>query len=76
MPLTSQVLHVSKILANIFQEDGGEIGGSGIYFPLAPVKRLADLRNKVNSQLYSIIYEDQRPKIVEDIEKSDGNKSA
>ena len=39
--------------------------------PLAPVKGLADLRNRANSQWYSSIYEDQRPKI-EDIEKSDG----
>ena len=39
---------------------------------MAPVKRLADLRNRANSQQYSSIYEDQRPKIVEDIEKSGG----
>ena len=39
---------------------------------MAPVKCLADLRNRANSQQYSSIYEDQRPKIVEDIEKSDG----
>ena len=31
--------------------------------PLAPVKRLADLRNRANSQRYSNIYEDRRPKI-------------
>ena len=36
-----------------------------------PVKYLADLRSRVNSQQYSSIYEDQRPKI-EDIERSDG----
>ena len=40
--------------------------------PWAPVKHLADLRNTANSQQYSSIYEDRRPKIVEDIEKSDG----
>ena len=57
-------------------EDGGERGRSGVHFPLAPVKRLADLRNGVKSQQYSSIYEDQRPKIVEDIERSDGKKSA
>ena len=57
------------------REDGGEIGGSGVHFHLAPVKRLADLRNRVNSQRYSSIYEDQRPKI-EDIEILDGKKSA
>ena len=28
-----------------------------------PVKYLADLRNRVNSQQYSSIYEDRRPKI-------------
>ena len=55
-------------------EDGGEIGGSGAHFPSAPVKRLADLRNRVNSQRDSSIYEDQRPKI-EDIERSDSKKS-
>ena len=36
-----------------------------------PVKYLADLRSRANSQRYSSIYEDQRPKI-EDIERSDG----
>ena len=40
-------------------EDGGEIGGNGVYFPSAPVKHLADLRNRANSQQYSSIYEDQ-----------------
>ena len=57
------------------REDGGEIGGSGVHFPSAPVKRIADLRNRVNSQQHSSIYEDQRPKIQE-IEISDGKKSA
>ena len=57
-------------------EVSSEIGGSGIHFLLAPVKHLADLRNRENSQRYSNIYEDQRPNIVEDIEKSDGKKSA
>ena len=56
-------------------EDGGEIHGSRVHFPLAPVKCLADLRNRVNSQWYSSIYEDRRPKI-KDIERSDGKKSA
>ena len=57
------------------QEDGGEIGGSRVHFPSTPVKHLADLRNRVNSQWYSSIYEDQRPKI-EDIERSDSKKRA
>ena len=56
-------------------EDGGEMGGSGVHFPSAPVKHLADLRNRANSQRDSRIYEDRRPKI-EDIESSDGKKSA
>ena len=56
-------------------EDGGEIGGSGVHFPSTPLKHLADLRNRANSQRYSSIYEYQRPKIVEDMEKSDGKKS-
>ena len=56
-------------------EDGGEIGGSGVHFPSAPVKHLADLRSRANRQRYSSIYEDQRPKI-EDIKRSDGKKSA
>ena len=56
-------------------EDGGDIGGSGVHFPSTPVKYLADLRSRANSQQYSTIYEDQRPKI-EDIERSDGKKSA
>ena len=55
-------------------EDGGEIGGSRVHFPSTPVKHLADLRNRVNSQRYSSIY-DQRPKI-ENIESSDSKKSA
>ena len=57
-------------------EDGGKIGGSRVHFPSAPVKRLADLRNRANSQRYSSSYEDRRPKIIEDIEKLDGKKRA
>ena len=57
------------------REDGGEIGGSGDHFPSTPVKYLPDLRSRENSQRYSSIYEDRRPKI-EDIERSDGKKSA
>ena len=56
-------------------EDGGEIGGSGVHLPSMPVKYLADMGSRANSQQYSSIYEDQRPKI-EDIERSDGKKSA
>ena len=51
-------------------EDGSEIGGSRVHFPSTPVKYLADLRSRANSQQYSSIYEDRRPKI-EDIERSD-----
>ena len=58
------------------REDGSELGGSGVHFPSAPVKCLAYPRNRANSQWYSRIYEDQRPNIVEDIERSDGKKSA
>ena len=50
----------------VLEEDGGEIGGSGVHFPSTPVKHLADLRRRANSQQYSSIYEDWRPKI-EDI---------
>ena len=57
-------------------EDGREIGGSGVHFPLRTGESPADLRNRANSQWYSSIYEDRRLKIVEDIEKSDGKKSA
>ena len=60
---------------NSFLEDGGEIGGSRVHFPSTPVEHLADLRNRANSQWYSSIYEDWRPKI-EDIERSDSKKSA
>ena len=56
-------------------EDGGEIGGSRLHFPSMPVKYLADLRSRENSQQYSSIYEDWRPKI-EDTESSDCKKSA
>ena len=55
-------------------EDGSKIGGRGVHFPSAPVKHLADLRKRANSQQYSSIYEDRRTKI-EDIERSDGKKS-
>ena len=58
------------------REDGSEVGGSTVTFPLAPLKRLADLRNRANSRRYSSIYEDRTPKIVEDIERSDGRRSA
>ena len=58
-----------------FRGDGRKMGGSRVHFPLAPVKCLADLRNRANSQRYSSIYEDQRPKI-EDTERSGGKKSA
>ena len=51
-------------------EDGGEIGGSRVHFPPTPVRHLADLRSRVNSQRHSSIHEDRRPKI-EDIERSD-----
>ena len=45
--------------------------------PSTQVKHLADfLRNRVNSQQYLSIYKDWRPKVVEDIEKSDGKESA
>ena len=54
------------------REDSGEIGGSGVHFPSAPVKHLADMRNRANSQRYSSIYEDWRRKTVEDIERSEG----
>ena len=40
--------------------------------PYARVKHLANLRNRVNSQRYSSIYEYWRPKLVEDIENSSG----
>ena len=55
--------------------EGGKIGGSRVHFSSMPVKHLADLRSRANSQRYSSIYEDRRPKI-EGIERSDGKKSA
>ena len=58
-----------------FRGDGRKMGGSRVHFHSAPVEHLADLRNRANSQRYSSIYEDQRPNI-EDIERSDGKKSA
>ena len=57
------------------REDDSEIGGSGVHFPSAPVKHLDDLRNRLNSQRYSSIYED-RIQMIEDIERFDGKKSA
>ena len=73
---------VLRLLAIIFKvfitsegENDGKIGGKRVHFPSTPVKHLADLRNRANSQWYSSINEDWRPKI-EDIERSDGKKSA
>ena len=53
------------------KEDGSNICGSRVHFPSTPGKYLPYLRSRANSQQYSSIYEDQRPKI-EDIERSDG----
>ena len=66
---------MKSIKSNWICEEGGEIGGSGVHFPSAPVKHLADLRKRANSQWYSSIYEDRRPKI-KDIKRPDGKKSA
>ena len=71
---TQKAIQNKEVEAEV-EEDGGEIGGSRVHFPSMPVKYLADLRRRANSQQYSSIYEDQRPKI-EDIERSDGKKSA
>ena len=79
MVILARCLSILLILkVNFFwrlAEDGSEIGGSGVHFPSTPVKYLADLRSRVSRQQYSSIYEDRRPK-TEDIEKSDGKKSA
>ena len=69
-PLAFKILYLGLLM-----EDGGEVGGSRVHFPSAPVKCLADLRNRANSQRYSSIYESRRPKI-EDIERSEGKKGA
>ena len=51
---------------------GAESTSPGVW-----VEHLADLlRNRVNSQWYSSIYEDWRHKIIKDIEKSDGKENA
>ena len=57
------------------KKDGGKIGGSRVHFPSTPVKYLPDLRSRVNSQRYSSIYEDWRPKI-EGTERSDNRKTS
>ena len=69
------ISQLEETLKNKTKNTGGEIGGSGVHFPSTPGKYLADLRSRANSQQYSSIYEDQRPKI-EDTERSDGKKSA
>ena len=68
-------MDIEKVVKRSWREDGGEIGGSRLHLRSTPVKHLADLRSRANSQRYSSIYEDQRPKI-EDIERSDSKKSA
>ena len=54
------MIMVGRVFKNFYKssEDGGNIGGSGIHFPSAPGKYLADLRSRANSQQYSSIYED------------------
>ena len=48
--------------------------GAEFTSPCTQVKHLANLlRNKVSRQQYPSIYEDKRPKIIEDTEKTDGN---
>ena len=69
------ILVIEELFWFRFWEDGSEIGGSRVHFPSTPVKYLADLRSRANSQRYSSIYEDRRPKL-QDIERSDGKKSA
>ena len=80
--LNPSLVHITSFLHYFFKlfnlersEDGDEIGGSGVHVPSAPVKHLADLRSRANSQRYSSIYGDRRPK-TEDIERADGKKSA
>ena len=68
-------MDIEKVVKRSWREDGGEIGGSRGHFPSTPVKYLADLRSRANSQQYSSIYEGQRPKI-EDTERSERKKSA
>ena len=47
--------------------------GAESTFPCTGVKHLPDLlRNKANSQQYCSVYEDRRPKSIEDTEKTDG----
>ena len=52
-------------------EDVGKRGGSGVHFPLH-MGETDLLRNKKNSQQYPSVYEDRRPKSIEDTEKTDG----
>ena len=66
---------ILKTMNRLPFKDGGNIGESSVHFPSTPGKYLAALRSRANSQQYSSIYEDQKPKI-EDIERSDGKKSA
>ena len=68
---TTNYINMKKEIEKMKCEDGGNIGGSGVHFPSTPGKYLPYLRSRANSQQYSSIYEDQRPKI-EDIERSDG----
>ena len=54
---------MSNVSGKVQSYDGSKIGESRVHFPSAPVKHLANQRNRVNSQRYSSIYEDRRPKI-------------
>ena len=58
-------------IPKMWGKDGGKIGGSGVHFPCTWVKHLPILlRNKVNKQQYPRVYEDRRPKSIEDTEKT------
>ena len=46
---------MKNYLSRRVTNDGGEIGGSRVHFPTTPVKYLADLRSRANSQQYSSI---------------------
>ena len=51
--------------------------GAEFTSPCTRVKHLANLlRSKANSQQYPSVYEDKRPKIIEDTEKTDGKGTA
>ena len=67
-----QFSYISKA-GEIVKENGSGIGGTESTSPCTWVKHLPDLlKNKASSQQHPSVYEDRRPKSIDNTEKTDG----